>query len=71
MPQFLDHHPIAHAFSTEEAVEEIRTQIRAGTPNDFGVKWLIAFGAANGEGYCLSEAPMQKRWSSHMKHWDT
>jgi hypothetical protein len=57
MPQFLDHHPIAHALLTEEAVEEIRTQIRAETPNDFGVKWLNAFGAANGEGYCLSEAP--------------
>lgn len=57
MPQFLDHHPIAHAFLTEEAVEAIRTQIRAETPDDFGVKWLRAFGAANGEGYCLSEAP--------------
>ena len=57
VPQFLDHHPIAHATLTEEAVEEIRIQIRTETPNDFGVKWLSAFVAANGEGYCLSEAP--------------
>ncbi len=57
VPQFLDHHPIAHATVTEEAVEELRTQIRAETLNDFGVKWLSAFVAANGEGYCLSDAP--------------
>ncbi|MDQ3761406.1 MAG: DUF4242 domain-containing protein [Actinomycetota bacterium] len=57
MPQFLDHHPLVHATLTEEAVEQIRTQIRAETPDDFGVKWLSAFVAANGEGYCLSEAP--------------
>ncbi len=52
----MDHHPIAHATVTEEAVERIRTQIRAETPDDFGVKWLGAFVAVNGEGYCLSEA---------------
>ena len=40
MPQFLDHHPIAHASLSEEAVEEIRTQIRAETPDDFGVKMV-------------------------------
>jgi hypothetical protein len=57
VPQFVDHHPIAHATMTEEAVERIRTQIRAETPDDFGVKWLGAFVAVNGEGYCFSEAP--------------
>lgn len=57
MPQYLDHHPIAHATLTEEAVEELRAHIRNETPDNFGVKWLGAYVAANGEGYCLSEAP--------------
>jgi hypothetical protein len=57
MPQFLDHHPLAHAALTEEAVERVKAQILAEAPDDFGVKWLSAFVAINGDGYCLSEAP--------------
>jgi hypothetical protein len=57
VPQFLDHHPLAHAALTEEAVEQVRTHIVAGTPDEFGVKWFSAFVVTNGEGYFLTEAP--------------
>jgi hypothetical protein len=57
MPRFLDQHPIAHASLTNEAVEAMRARIQAGTPDNFGVALLNAFVAANGVGYCLSEAP--------------
>jgi hypothetical protein len=57
VPQFLDHHPTAHAALTEEAVEQLRNHIRAETPDDFGVNWLSVHVATNGEGYCISEAP--------------
>ena len=57
MPQFLDHHPTAHSALTEEAVEQLRNHIRAETPDDFGVKWLSVYVTANGQGYCISEAP--------------
>jgi hypothetical protein len=57
MPKFLDHHPIAHASMTNEALEAMRARIQAGSPDDYGVALLNAFVAANGVGYCLSEAP--------------
>ena len=57
MPQFFDQHPVAHASLTEEAVEAMRAQIKATTPDDFGVKLLSTFVAINGQGYCISEAP--------------
>jgi hypothetical protein len=42
---------------TEEAVEAMRTQMKAEAPDDFGVRLLSAFMAVNGQGYCISEAP--------------
>jgi hypothetical protein len=71
MPQFLDHHPLAHAALTEEAVERVKAQILAEAPDDFGVKWLGAFAAINGDGYCLSRRQMRKPWSRRMKKRDT
>ena len=60
MPKFIDHHPIAHAPMTNEAVEALKGHIQAGKPDAFGVTLLNSFVAANGEGYCLSEAPNAK-----------
>jgi hypothetical protein len=57
MPRFLDHHPVAHATTTDVALEALQNQIRAGQADDFGVKYLDAYVAVNGEGYCLSESP--------------
>ena len=71
MPQFVDHHPIAHATMTEEAVERIRTQIRAETPDDFGVKWLGAFVAVNGEDIAFQRLQTWRRWSIPMNGLDT
>jgi hypothetical protein len=57
VPEFLDHHPTAHATMTEESVQQLRNHIAAQTPDEFGVKWLHVYVAVNGEGYCISEAP--------------
>ena len=57
MPTFLDHHPVAHAATTEVALQALQAQIRAGKADDSGVKYLNAYVAVNGEGYCLSESP--------------
>jgi len=49
--------PLAHASLTEEAVEAMRTQMKAEAPDGFGVRLLSAFVAVNGQGYCFSEVP--------------
>ncbi len=57
MPKFLDHHPVAHAVTADIALQALETQIRAAEPDEFGVKYLNAYVAVNGEGYCVSEGP--------------
>jgi hypothetical protein len=57
MPKFLDHHPIAHAAMSKEAVEAITGRINVAAPDEFGVTLMNVFVAADGEGYCLSDAP--------------
>jgi hypothetical protein len=57
MPRFLDHHPVAHAATADVALQALQNQIRAAEPDDFGVKYLDAYVAVNGEGYCISESP--------------
>ncbi len=57
MPTFLDHHPVAHAVTTAVALEALQAQIHAGREDDFGVKYLNAYVAVNGEGYCISDGP--------------
>jgi hypothetical protein len=57
MPTFLDHHPVAHAATTDVALQALQDQIRAGKIDEFGVRYLNAYVAVNGEGYCLSESP--------------
>jgi hypothetical protein len=57
MPKFLDHHPVAHASLGSEAVEAMTGRINVAEPDQFGVTLINVFVAADGEGYCLSEAP--------------
>jgi uncharacterized protein DUF4242 len=56
MPKFLDHHATMPEVAPETA-QEMASRIKAGEPDEFGVTGLNVFMCANGEGYCLSEAP--------------
>ena len=56
MPKFLDHHPTMPEVAPETA-QEMAGRIKAGKADEFGVTGLNVFMCANGEGYCLSEAP--------------
>ncbi len=57
MPTFLDHHPISHASRANEAVKAMTGRINVAEPDEYGVTLVNVFMAADGEGYCLSEAP--------------
>ncbi len=57
MPTFLDHHPVAHAVTTGVALDALQAQIRSDREDDYGVKYLNAYVAVNGEGYCISTGP--------------
>jgi hypothetical protein len=59
MPGFLDHHPVAHSATADVALQSPAEQIHAAEPDDFGVKYLNAYVAVNGEGYCISESRTQ------------
>jgi hypothetical protein len=56
MPKFLDHHATMPEVVPETA-QEMASRIKAGKPDEFGVTGLNVFMCANGEGYCLSDAP--------------
>jgi Protein of unknown function (DUF4242) len=56
MPKFLDHHATMPEVAPETA-QEMASRIKAGKPDEFGVTGLNVFMCANGEGYCLSDAP--------------
>ncbi len=56
MQKFLDHHATMPEVPPE-AAREMASRIRAGEPDEFGVRGLNVLIAKNGEGYCLSEAP--------------
>jgi hypothetical protein len=55
MPKFIDHHPMSEL--APEAREGIAEKLRAGEPDEFGVKGINVFVGKNGESFCLSEAP--------------
>jgi hypothetical protein len=57
MPKFLDYHPIAHAPRSDEVVEAMTGRINVAEPDEHGVTLINVFVAADGQGYCLSEAP--------------
>jgi hypothetical protein len=56
MPKFLDHHATMPEVAPETA-QEMASRIKAGKPDEFRVTGLNVFMCANGEGYCLSDAP--------------
>ena len=55
MPRFLDHHTMSGALP-KEAVGMIRSAVKAGKADQFGVKPIDVL-IAQGETYCISEAP--------------
>ncbi len=55
MPQFIDHHEMSGV--TPEMSEGIAQRIKAGEPDENGVKGLNVFLGKDGTAYCLSEAP--------------
>ena len=54
MPTFLDHHAMPEM--TPEMREAMAERIRGGQPDENGAKAVNVY-VADGEAYCLSEAP--------------
>ena len=54
MPKFLDHHPMPQM--APAMVEQIKSGLKAGKADKFGVKGLNVF-AAKDQGWCLTDAP--------------
>lgn len=55
MPKFIDHHAMADV--APEMAAGIAARIKAGEPDEFGVRGLNVFLGKDGTSYCLSEAP--------------
>jgi hypothetical protein len=55
MPKFIDHHEMREV--APEMAEGIAERIKAGQPDEHGVKGLNVFLGKDGTAYCLSEAP--------------
>ena len=55
MPKFIDHHPMSEL--APEAKASIAEKLKAGEPDEHGVRGLNVFIGKNGESFCLSEAP--------------
>jgi Protein of unknown function (DUF4242) len=55
VPKFIDHHPMSEL--APEAKAGIAERIKAGEPDEHGVRGLNVFIGKNGESFCLSEAP--------------
>lgn len=55
MPRFLDHHTNTGALP-KEAVAMITSAVKAGKADQFGVKPIDVL-IAQGESYCITEAP--------------
>ena len=56
MPKFIDYHASLPPMPPE-MMEQAKSQIIAGHPNEFGGKGLNLFLGTGGQAYCLSEAP--------------
>lgn len=63
MPKFMDHHPKAGPMPPEamqqgmQMMQQMRADIQAGKADQFGVKPFNVFVGADGEAFCLTEAP--------------
>ena len=56
MPKFIDYHAKLPPMPPEMA-QQMQATIQAGKPDQFGVRALNAFFGADGQSYCLTEAP--------------
>lgn len=56
MPKFLDYHAKLPQMPPE-AMNEVAGRVKAGKPDQFGVKPLNLFLGKGGQAYCLTEAP--------------
>jgi hypothetical protein len=56
MPQYLDYHEKAAAFSPQ-ALETLVTFVKDGRRDRFGTLVVNTFVGSNGQGWCHSEAP--------------
>ena len=54
MPQFIDHHEMSGV--TPEMSDGIAQRIKAGEPDEHGVRGLNVFLGKDGTAFCLSEA---------------
>ena len=55
MPKFIDHHEMRDV--APEMAQGIAERIKAGEPDEHGVKGLNVFLGKDGTAFCLSEAP--------------
>ena len=55
MPKFIDHHEMRDV--APELADGIAKRIKAGQPDEHGVKGLNVFLGKDGTAFCLSEAP--------------
>jgi hypothetical protein len=55
MPKFIDHHEMRDV--APEMAAGIAERIKAGEPDEHGVKGLNVFLGKDGTAFCLSEAP--------------
>lgn len=55
MPTFIDYHPELPPLPPE-AVEQMTARIRAGKPDEHGVRAIDVL-IGQGDGYCVTEAP--------------
>jgi Nickel responsive protein SCO4226-like len=55
MPKFIDHHEMRDV--APEMAAGIAERIKAGDPDEHGVKGLNVFIGKDGTAFCLSEAP--------------
>jgi Protein of unknown function (DUF4242) len=55
VPKFIDHHEMRDV--APEMAEGIAERIKAGEPDEHGVRGLNVFLGKDGTAYCLSEAP--------------
>lgn len=55
MPKFIDHHEMRDV--APEMAARIAERIKAGDPDEHGVKGLNVFIGKDGTAFCLSEAP--------------
>lgn len=63
MPRFMDYHPDLKL--PEEAIEHIADDARNARSDQFGVRQIELFHNAEGQVYCLLEAPDEQAVRAH------